>query len=56
LGFPYPYNSDINLKNVSHKITDIKMDENEKCIVATLELLDTKNGKKVKSILNKDLI
>lgn len=43
---------DVQLKEASHKITDLWYDNNTKCVMGRLEVLDTENGKKLKEIIN----
>lgn len=43
---------DVQLKEASHKITDLWYDNNTKCVMGRLEVLDTENGKKLKEIVN----
>jgi len=43
---------EISLKEASHKITDLWWDKEKKCVMGTLELLDTPNGKTMKAIVD----
>ena len=42
---------DIQLKEASHKITDLWYDQNSHCVMGKLELLDTPNGKIAKELV-----
>lgn len=43
---------EISLKEASHRITDLWYNKEKKCVMGTLELLDTPNGKTMKAIVD----
>ena len=48
----HPPSPRINLDRVSHKITDLQIDESNKNVIGKLELLNTPNGKIAKAIVD----
>lgn len=51
LGYPKENFQEINVRNISHKIEEIHINEENKSIEGTIEILDTPSGKMVKEIL-----
>ena len=49
----HPTSPKVNLDRVSHKIVDLKIDEDNKSVNGSIELLDTSMGKTAKAILDK---
>lgn len=43
---------DVQMKEASHKITDLWYDDKTKCVMGRLEVLDTKNGQTLKELID----
>lgn len=48
----HPQKFDISLKNVSHRITEVRYDENKKQVLGKIEVLDTSAGKEAKALID----
>ena len=53
LGYPKENFEEINLKNISHEVEEIHINEDEQSIEGTIKILDTPSGDIVKSMVEK---
>ena len=48
----HPQKFDISLKNVSHRITEVRYDSDKKQVIGKIEVLDTTAGKEAKALID----
>ena len=48
----HPAEFDISLKNVSHRITEVRYDKDKKQVLGKIEVLDTTAGKEAKALID----